>query len=375
MSPGIFIGTAGYNYAHWRNDVFYPRGLLHSQELSHFASRIAAVEINTTFHGLPREKTFENWDHQSNPKGNRLRFVFKMLQDITHKSRLGDLDQVRRFVSRVVQNMSSDKILGFLFQLPASFPKDAQKLEKIAYLLRVDLNLECGVIFEFRNAGWFDDEIYGIMQRYRVGVVEQYCPKGVNFPSPPPNWLDDPPGLSYIRMHGSKGSHEHDWAGELPTLSTTLQERLQSTQKHQVVMFLNDWEGKAPQNVDTLYNQLKKNFGHQHFSMGFCPVQMKQRSIASLFSPKGPTDQKLKRKENENKLTKKSTSPSLTTPSFFGENQLTKEEQHEGTQQQEASHDIKYSNIKMVVNDTVSQETGRTRDHTGKINYHEKPEG
>lgn len=60
-APRISIGTAGYAYAHWRKDVFYPKFTPQDSELKYFSGLMSAVEINTTFHGLPRETTFENW--------------------------------------------------------------------------------------------------------------------------------------------------------------------------------------------------------------------------------------------------------------------------------------------------------------------------
>lgn len=47
----VYVGTAGYNYTHWRKGAFYPRGLSQSNELKHYSGVFSAVEINASFHG------------------------------------------------------------------------------------------------------------------------------------------------------------------------------------------------------------------------------------------------------------------------------------------------------------------------------------
>jgi len=82
----IYIGTAGYSYAHWRNGVFYPKvGVTQSQELRHYSGVFAAVEVNASFHGVPREETLKSW--ASKAKAG-FQFSFKVPQEITHERRL-----------------------------------------------------------------------------------------------------------------------------------------------------------------------------------------------------------------------------------------------------------------------------------------------
>jgi Protein of unknown function DUF72 len=56
----IYIGTAGYQYAHWRK-IFYPPGLPQHDELKHYTSLFPSVEINSTFYGVPRTETLTKW--------------------------------------------------------------------------------------------------------------------------------------------------------------------------------------------------------------------------------------------------------------------------------------------------------------------------
>ena len=62
MSEGrIRIGIGGWTYAPWRG-VFYPDKLPQAKELE-FASRaMSAIEINATFYGRQKPKSWENWE-------------------------------------------------------------------------------------------------------------------------------------------------------------------------------------------------------------------------------------------------------------------------------------------------------------------------
>ena len=62
MSEGrVRIGIGGWTYAPWRG-VFYPDKLPHAKELE-FASRaMSALEINATFYGRQKPKSWENWE-------------------------------------------------------------------------------------------------------------------------------------------------------------------------------------------------------------------------------------------------------------------------------------------------------------------------
>ena len=57
----IRIGCSGWNYAHWRNGVFYPPRLPASKWLDFYAERFDTVEVNATFYRLPKREAVANW--------------------------------------------------------------------------------------------------------------------------------------------------------------------------------------------------------------------------------------------------------------------------------------------------------------------------
>lgn len=72
----IRIGIGGWTYPPWRR-VFYPPKLAQSKELQYAAGTFGAIEINATFYGRQKPKSWEAWektvpdDFQFSIKGSR----------------------------------------------------------------------------------------------------------------------------------------------------------------------------------------------------------------------------------------------------------------------------------------------------------------
>ena len=82
------IGCSGWNYAHWRNGVFYPPRLPASKWLEHYAHFFDTVEVNATFYRLPKRTSVARWVEQSPPG---FAFAVKASRYLTHIKRLNDL--------------------------------------------------------------------------------------------------------------------------------------------------------------------------------------------------------------------------------------------------------------------------------------------
>ena len=112
----LFVGTAGFSYSHWKytlesskvGSFFYPPHCPKDKELCHYSSVFNAVEINTSFYGIPQVKSLLSWKNQvmqstpllldtsrsneKNKNGNDeleistdFQFTFKMLQTVSHQ--------------------------------------------------------------------------------------------------------------------------------------------------------------------------------------------------------------------------------------------------------------------------------------------------
>jgi uncharacterized protein YecE (DUF72 family) len=72
----IRIGIGGWTYPPWRG-VFYPEKFPQSKELEYASGRLSTIEINATFYGRQKPKSWETWaktvpeDFQFTIKGSR----------------------------------------------------------------------------------------------------------------------------------------------------------------------------------------------------------------------------------------------------------------------------------------------------------------
>jgi uncharacterized protein YecE (DUF72 family) len=60
MAGMIRAGIGGWNFEPWRG-VFYPDGLRQADELNYAASKLTAIEINSTYYSSQKPETFAKW--------------------------------------------------------------------------------------------------------------------------------------------------------------------------------------------------------------------------------------------------------------------------------------------------------------------------
>ena len=235
--PQIRVGCSGWNYAHWRNGVFYPPRLASRAWLGFYAERLDTVEVNATFYRLPRPDVVARW-----VVGSPLdfRFAVKASRYLTHVKRLADLPQhAAILLGRLAPLVASTKLGPMLWQLPPTFARDDSRLaEALA-------GLPHGIrhAFEFRHESWFVDAVYELLRRHHVALVvaDRAGAAGLRRDV-------RTAGFAYVRFHagweGGNGNYSHPeldgWA-----------ERLSQWAEHGDVYayFNNDWEGYAIENA------------------------------------------------------------------------------------------------------------------------------
>src|SRR4029078_9640726 len=57
----VRIGIGGWTYPPWRG-VFYPDKLPQAKELEYASRALSAIEINATFYGRQKPKSWESWE-------------------------------------------------------------------------------------------------------------------------------------------------------------------------------------------------------------------------------------------------------------------------------------------------------------------------
>jgi len=155
------VGTSGFSYKEWKGS-FYPQKLPADQMLRIYAERFATVEMNSTFRRMPKPAVIKAWAAEVSPE---FKFVIKAPQRITHFRRLKDCQEPVKELLDGAKLLK--KHLGpLLFQLPANFKKDAARLRDFLKLIPKRQR----VAFEFRNATWFDEEVFDMLRKRNVAL-------------------------------------------------------------------------------------------------------------------------------------------------------------------------------------------------------------
>jgi uncharacterized protein YecE (DUF72 family) len=231
----VRIGCSGWNYRDWRERVY--SGAPAKRWLELYAQRFDTVEVNATFYRLPTRTAVARWV-EATPDG--FSFAVKASRYLTHVKRLRELGAgVERFLDRIEPLVDSPKLGPLLWQLPANFHRDEERLA--AALDRLPSLDHC---FEFRHASWFANDVYALLREHRVALVIGDDPsrpfQQVAFTAP---W-------TYVRFHsgrrGRRGNYSESELGEWA-------ERVRDWPVERAwLYFNNDWEGFAVRNAERL---------------------------------------------------------------------------------------------------------------------------
>jgi uncharacterized protein YecE (DUF72 family) len=201
MDGKLYIGLSGWSYDAWK-DGFYS-GVPKKNWLSHYASEFDAVEINATFYGQQRESTLKKW---KNAVPGGFRFAVKANRYVTHTKRL-KVEEDSIVKARNQCAPLRDKAAAVLWQFPASFGKDMERLENFARMLgkRFRRLPHC---LEFRDSSWFDEEVAGLMRDKGLANVLSDSPEW-------PLWEAATADTVYMRLHGHSVLYHSGYSEEL----------------------------------------------------------------------------------------------------------------------------------------------------------------
>jgi uncharacterized protein YecE (DUF72 family) len=190
LSCPAYVGTAGWNIPSRYAAEFCGGGT----HLQRYASRLNAVEINSSFYRSHRRQTYERWA-SSVPRG--FRFAVKIPKEITHeRALLESEDQLDRFANEVAGLGAGLGVL--LVQLPPRLAFDAARANRFFIHLRSSFERHIGVACEPRHLSWFTPEAESVLSTHEVARVAADPPRcAAN--SRPGGWR----GLDYYRLHGA----------------------------------------------------------------------------------------------------------------------------------------------------------------------------
>ena len=126
----LYVGTSGYSYKQWKGS-FYPERLSAAEMLHFYGEHFHTVEINNTFHRMPKASVLEAWAAAVPPD---FRFVLKASQGITHMHRLKNAEDSVAYLLSVAGTLKM-RLGPLLFQLPPDLKKDLPRLSNFLMLL------------------------------------------------------------------------------------------------------------------------------------------------------------------------------------------------------------------------------------------------
>jgi uncharacterized protein YecE (DUF72 family) len=202
LDPKILIGTSGYSFPDWTGP-FYPPGTRSGDYLDFYSRHFNAVEVNSTFYGIPSPRVIELMERKTPPG---FHFVVKVNRAMTHESSR-DPAIYRQFLAVLEPLKAAGKYDGLLAQFPWAFKRTESALDHVQALREL---LPGEPLFvEFRHDSWMTPDLEPWLRERSLG----YCA------------VDEPhlPGLippvtmvtaedAYVRMHGRNSATW--WNGE-----------------------------------------------------------------------------------------------------------------------------------------------------------------
>lgn len=232
------IGTMGFGYQDW-SGVFYPAEMTSRNYLSYYSRIFNAVEIDSTFYGIPRLESVRRWAAIT---PSNFQFCLKTPNAITHDLKLvGASGLMSQFLDAV--RVLEQKLGVILIQFPPSFGADQMGvLEEFL----VDLPKDIRFAVEIRDRSWYTARTQFANMLSRYGV----CWAATQYPGLPReiNLTTDFLYIRWIGQHGSYKNHDHERVDRSPELQNWWQLILYiQDQLESVYGFTNnDYAGFAP---------------------------------------------------------------------------------------------------------------------------------
>ncbi|THF69247.1 DUF72 domain-containing protein [Deinococcus sp. Arct2-2] len=199
----VWIGCGGYSNDDWAASGLIYDGVKKDAYLDAYARHFDAVELNSSFYGIPGLKAFEGMARKS---GGRTRFAVKVNKVFTHDRAPTDTD-FDRMLQSPAPLVEAGLMGPYLAQFPYSFHRTAENRKYLLNLAERFAGHELAV--ELRHASWDKPEVRAAMGEYGlIWVSPDYPPVG-GMPEPQLHATTD---VGYLRLHGRNSGNW--WNGE-----------------------------------------------------------------------------------------------------------------------------------------------------------------
>ena len=164
----IRIGIGGWNFAPWRG-VFYPKGLTQGKELSYAASKLTAIEVNSTYYGSQKPESFRRW---ASEVPDNFMFSVKGSRFCTNRRVLSEgADSVKRFLNSGVTELG-DRLGPLLWQFAPTKKFDEADFRSFLELLPEKQDgLKLRHVVEVRHDSFRVPEFVALIREFNIAVV------------------------------------------------------------------------------------------------------------------------------------------------------------------------------------------------------------
>ncbi len=232
--------------------MFYSPGVAAKSMLVEYARIFSSVEIDSTYYGIPRATSIENWRRSV---GDDFRFSLKTPSSITHERRFTNADRIFGiFLDRI--RPLGPKLGPVLVQCPPDFSPSRENRNALFGFLETELPSDIRVAVELRDARWYDAELYAQARanHFALAVTEGIHSNIALAAQIVAEMANDPPAdFAYIRWLGEQSLPHYDRVQLDRSTSLDAWERLlrilQPAVSDIFAYASNDYEGFAPATV------------------------------------------------------------------------------------------------------------------------------
>jgi uncharacterized protein YecE (DUF72 family) len=164
----IRIGVGGWTYPPWRG-VFYPDKLPQSKELEYASHALSAIEINATFYGRQKPKSWEAWEKVA-PEG--FQFAVKGSRYCVMKSKLAEVGEGLSGFCAQGFSALGPKLGPILWQFASRRKFDRDDIAAFIDLLPEKIDgVTLRHAIEPRHDSFNDDEFFDLCRGRNIAVV------------------------------------------------------------------------------------------------------------------------------------------------------------------------------------------------------------
>ena len=241
----FYCGTSGLNLPVPISK--YPGEFMGKSRLNYYSHLYNSIEINSIFYKLPGDKTVIKWA-ESVP--DDFQFTFKISKTITHAKSLNFSANDLEVFLRTAENIGNKKGC-LLAQFPPSLNIDnLNQLQKLVEALaEATQNAGWKIAMEFRNASWYEKEVYELLNEFEIGIVLHDIPTSATpFDVVSGNFV-------YLRFHGPEPRYRGDYTDDyLKGYAQRIKGWI--SENKMVYAYFNNTVGPAVKNLQTLVDFL-----------------------------------------------------------------------------------------------------------------------